>query len=276
MSYRTRLGGELRAGDAGTRVTLAGWVARRRDHGGLVFVDLRDRAGIVQLVLDPDQAPGPRRRARPAQRVRRAGRGRGHARDRPRPSTRSCPPARSRSASTGWRCCRAASVLPFQLDDEGVDETLRLHHRYLDLRRDEMRHNLWTRFRLTQIDPPAPRGQRVLGARDADPLQVDAGGRPGVPGADLEPTRASSTRCRSRRRRSSSCTPSPATSATTRSPAASGTRPRAPIAPQEFTQLDIEMAFLDPEELFELMEALFARVWRELLGVGAGRAVPRA
>ena len=149
MSYRTRLGGELRAADAGTRVTLAGWVARRRDHGGLVFVDLRDRGGIVQLVLDPEQAPERRTRLRNEFVIQVEGVV--HARGRPRPSTRSCPPARSRSGSSGWRCCRAAAVLPFQLDDEGVDETLRLHHRYLDLRRDEMRHNLWTRFRLTQI-----------------------------------------------------------------------------------------------------------------------------
>ena len=150
MGFRTRLGGELRAVDAGTRVTVAGWVARRRDHGGLVFVDLRDRAGIVQLVLDPDQ--GQAHAAAHDLRNEYVVQAEGVVTPRSAETVNpKLPTGEVEIRVDRLEVLSAASVLPFQLDEENVDETLRLHHRYLDLRRDVMRHNLWTRFRLTQI-----------------------------------------------------------------------------------------------------------------------------
>jgi aspartyl-tRNA synthetase len=150
MSYRTRLGGDLRAKDAGSRVTLAGWVATTRDHGGLVFVDLRDAGGVVQIVLDPADQPEAHATAHELRNeyvVQVEGVVEPRAADRINPKL-----------ATGQVEVRAdrltvlarAGVLPFQLDEDGVDESLRLHHRYLDLRRDRMRHNIWTRFKLTQ------------------------------------------------------------------------------------------------------------------------------
>ena len=96
--------GELRAADVGREVRLAGWVARRRDHGGLIFIDLRDRSGMVQLVVDPAHAPEAHALAeqvRPEYVLSVAGDGASPAR--PRPSIPSSRPARSRSRSPSWR-----------------------------------------------------------------------------------------------------------------------------------------------------------------------------
>ena len=115
-----------------------------------MFVDLRDRGGIVQLVLDPDVGEAHRlaHELRNEFVVQAEGTVAMRAPENVNP--------RLGSGEVEVRVERLevlarASVLPFQLDDDNVDETLRLHHRYLDLRRDRMRHNIETRFRLTQI-----------------------------------------------------------------------------------------------------------------------------
>lgn len=143
---RTARAGELRAGDAGREVRLAGWVATRRDHGGVLFVDLRDASGIVQIVINPDDDPV-------SGEV-------GHSlRDefciavvgtvRPRPDgtvNAELPSGDVEVAVTEVRVLSPSDPLPFQIDDRAdVDEMRRLEFRYLDLRRARMAANLVAR-----------------------------------------------------------------------------------------------------------------------------------
>ena len=134
--------GELRADDAGRRVTVAGWSARRRDHGGLVFIDLRDHTGVIQLVVNPERT---RDAAATAHEVRSEFvlRAEGEV-------VRRAPEAVNPNLPTGeieiqvdtLDLVSRSEALPFQLDDENVEETVRLRYRYLDLRRDRMQRNM--------------------------------------------------------------------------------------------------------------------------------------
>jgi aspartyl-tRNA synthetase len=134
--------GEVSAANVGQRMTLSGWVARRRDHGGLVFIDLRDHTGICQVVLNPERAPDA---AAVAHDVRNefVVRARGEV-------VRRAPDAVNPNLPTGEVEVQADELeivsrsdpLPFQLDEENVDEAVRLRYRYLDLRRDRMQRNL--------------------------------------------------------------------------------------------------------------------------------------
>jgi aspartyl-tRNA synthetase len=134
--------GELRADDAGRRVTVAGWSARRRDHGGLVFIDLRDHTGVIQLVVNPERT---REAAATAHEVRAEFVLRAEGEVVPR-----APEAVNPKLPTGeieiqvdkLDILSRSEPLPFQLDDENVEETVRLRYRYLDLRRDRMQRNL--------------------------------------------------------------------------------------------------------------------------------------
>src|SRR5690348_15914900 len=136
MSWRDLLCGELRPEHVGQRLTVAGWVDTRRDHGGLVFVDLRDHTGKVQLVLKESDVAHELRNEFVVQAV-----GEVAAR---------APDAVNPNLATGeveiqvdeLRILSRSTPLPFQLDEENVDETLRLKYRWLDMRRERMQRNL--------------------------------------------------------------------------------------------------------------------------------------
>ena len=159
LMMRTHRAGDLRAEHVGADVVVCGWVAHRRDHGGMVFLDVRDAAGLVQVVVDPEQA-GLRGRAPRAQRV---GAARRRRRCGPGPRARSTPtsrPARSRSVASSVEVLNEADPSPFPLDDRvDVDEVLRLRHRYLDLRRAPMQRNLRVRAEVNRAMREAMRAQ---------------------------------------------------------------------------------------------------------------------
>ena len=196
---RRRRGGET--------VRVAGWVHRRRDHGGLIFIDLRDRSGLLQLVFHPE-TPGEAFAA--AERLRAE-----HVRQRA--------PARSSRREEGnvnpnladrrgrARRGRAATLLaeaetpPFPVDEDApVDETLRLRYRYLDLRRERMRDAIVLRHDVVATMRDVPGRARLPRGRDADPDALDARGRARLPRAQPAAAGRAGTRCRSRRSSSSS------------------------------------------------------------------------
>ena len=149
--FRDRWCGDLRAADAGSEVRVAGWVHRRRDHGGLIFIDLRDRSGLLQLVFHPDSAPEAHAAAHDL---------------RSEAVLSVAGPIVLRDASTinptlatgeielavvALDVLATSPTPPFPLDEDvNVDETLRLRHRALDLRREPMRDALLLRHRVVR------------------------------------------------------------------------------------------------------------------------------
>jgi aspartyl-tRNA synthetase len=140
--WRDVYAGHVRPDNVGETLAVAGWVARRRDHGGLIFIDLRDHTGIVQLVVNPERSPAAAKTAHEIRSefvVRASGE-----------VVRRAPDAVNPNIPTGeveiqvdeLEILARSEPLPFQLDDEGVEEPLRLRYRYLDLRRDRMQRNL--------------------------------------------------------------------------------------------------------------------------------------
>jgi aspartyl-tRNA synthetase len=149
-AFRTQTCGELRAAHAGERVTLAGWVHRRRDHGHLAFFDLRDRHGITQVVTNADEAPDAHEAAEPA-RNEWVVQVTGVVRARPEGTINTeLATGEIEVAVDRFVVLNPSKVPPFYVNEEqaGLDESLRLKHRYLDLRRPPMQARMLMRARL--------------------------------------------------------------------------------------------------------------------------------
>ncbi|MBN8767528.1 MAG: aspartate--tRNA ligase [Thiobacillus sp.] len=147
---RTHYCGAVSAADIGNTVTLCGWAHRRRDHGGVIFIDLRDREGLMQVVIDPDTPAA----FKLAEDVRAEFVLKIEGLVRPRPAGTENP-----NMSTGMveLLTKKLEVLnpsltpPFQIDDDTLNENIRLQYRYLDLRREPMQKNLRLRYRVSKI-----------------------------------------------------------------------------------------------------------------------------
>ena len=177
--YRSHTAGELRAKNVGERVRLAGWVNRRRDHGGLIFIDLRDRWGVTQATFDPDleEVFAAAEQLRPEWSISVEGEVIRRPEGNENPDL---PTGEVEVEVKELRVLNTSETPPFEIDrDRPVDELLRLKYRYLDLRRERMKENILLRHRVikhmrdyldvrgfAEIETPLLTASTPEGARD--------------------------------------------------------------------------------------------------------------
>jgi aspartyl-tRNA synthetase len=259
---RSHDGGTLRLGDAGTTVTLAGWVAHRRDHGGVTFLDLRDASGVVQVVVrDEEVAHGLRNEY--CLKVT------GHVEARPAGNANpNLPSGEIEVIATAVVVLSEAAPLPFPIDDHGVgnvSEETRLRHRYLDLRRTAMAANMRLRSRVTHIIREVMEAEGFLdvetpyltrstpeGARDfLVPVRLQPGHWYALPQSPQLFKQLLMVAGLERYYQIARCFRDEDF--------------RADRQP-EFTQLDVEMSFCERADVVGLVEKVIRRLWREVLG----------
>ena len=272
--WRTHMCGDPSRDLVGRRMTLAGWAARRRDHGGLVFVDLRDRAGVTQLVINPERSP---QAAEVAHDVRNEfvlrAEGELVARS-PETVNPNMPTGEVELAVDDLRIVSRSTALPFQLDDEGVDETLRLRYRWLDLRREKLQRNIALRAQMVgiirremeaagflDIQTPILFKPTPEGARDfVVPSRLQKGRFYALPQSPQILKQLTMIAGFDRYYQIAICFRDEDLRAD---------------RVQEITQLDVEMSFPDQEFLFDVQERMFARIWVETLGREIETPFPR-
>ncbi|HEY7756336.1 MAG TPA: aspartate--tRNA ligase [Actinomycetota bacterium] len=274
-AMRTHACGELRASDAGTSVTLCGWVWRQRDHGGVTFVDLRDREGLVQLVFHPEEAPAAFEVAQ-GFRSESVVRVTGEVRARPEGTVN--PDLPTGAIEVGVREAEVlspADTPPFPVEDRiEASEDLRLRYRYLDLRRPEMTQVLRLRHRVNRIvreemeargflevETPLLTRSTPEGARDfLVPSRLQRGSFYALPQSPQQLKQLLMVAGQDRYYQIVRCL-----------------RDEQPRADRsfEFTQLDVEMSFVSEDDVFAVIEPLYARIVGEIAGVDVGTPFPR-
>ncbi len=269
---RTHYCGNVNETLSGREITVAGWVHRRRDHGGVIFVDLRDREGLLQVVFDPDRPQV----FKEAERLRNEWvvSVRGRVRERPSGTVNpNLASGRVELLADAIEVLNRSEPLPFQLD-ETVSEEVRLKYRYLDLRREEMSARLKLRYRITRamrgyldangfldIETPVLGKSTPEGARDyLVPSRTHPGKFFALPQSPQLFKQLLMVAGFDRYYQIVRCFRDEDL--------------RADRQP-EFTQLDIETSFLPQEEIMRLMEGLVRHVFRQVLGAELPEPFPR-
>ena len=269
---RSHLCASISESEIGNDVSVAGWVNSRRDHGGLIFVDLRDHSGIVQVVVNPEQSESFAR----AESVRSEYVVRVDGCVRQRPEGTANPALNTGTVeivADELTILNDTEQLPFQLDDDDTNEMLRLKHRYLDLRRPRMQRNLRLRHTLvrtirnflderdfTEVETPMLTRSTPEGARDyLVPSRVNTGSFYAMPQSPQMFKQILVISGIERYYQIARCFRDEDL--------------RADRQP-EFTQLDLEMAFVEEAQIMDLMEGLFKLVFNEIVDVALPSKFP--
>ncbi len=276
---RTHHCNELRPAHIGQSVTLAGWVHSRRDLGGLIFIDVRDREGRTQTVLDPSDLPKDLFERASGLHHESVIEVTGKVRQRPQGTNNAkIPTGEVEVMVTGLEILNQAEPLPFQVDDpeaaSKVNEELRLKHRYLDLRRPEMARNLRLRSKVAtaarvfldeqgflEVETPLLFKSTPEGAREfLVPSRIHPGQFYALPQSPQQFKQILMVAGVERYFQLAKCFRDEDL--------------RADRQP-EFTQVDLEMSFIDREDIYALIEGLLRRVWKTALGVDIPTPFPR-